>query len=994
MSGPVSSPVFVGRESALATLEVALAEVEAGHGTAVLVAGESGIGKSRLVGELSARARDRGFTVLSGECIELAEGELPYAALIGALRALLRERGVAATRDLLGGEAPELSRLLPDLLPAPGADAAPLGPGSESSQSRLFEQLLGVLTNLAAEAPVLLVIEDLHWADRSTRDFIAFLVRNARAERIALVATYRSDELHRRHPLRPFVAELERGGQATRIDLPRFDAAELRAQMAAITGRAPDPALLERLLARSDGNPFFAEELLAASTVDVADSGLPESLRDALLLRVEALSAEAQSLLQIAAVAGRTIDHSLLVAISPLAEAELNAALREAIDAHVLAGDSAAGGYRFRHALLREAVYEDMLPGESRSLHVALAEALAARPELGGAGAGTAAEVAHHWHAAHELPAALRASIEAGMAAEQMRAMAEAGLHFEHALEIWDAGSAAGEPLPLDRLEVTRRAAEAESLVGDSVRATALVRVALESIDPVAEPVTAALLHERIGRYLWTEGRGEDALPEYRRALELMPAEPPSAERALVLGALGQVLMLANRFAECLPFTREAVAIARDVGAEGIEAHALNTLAATYSHQGEPLRGKEATDRAREIARRLGLVEEVARSYINGSDALDQAGRIEESVTLALEGVEVCRRLGALRGFGDFLDTEIVGRLLRTGHWAEAEGRLLEISERHPTGITEVQTEQMLGQLRAEQGRFEEAERHAARAREVVVHSGGGAMWLVPSYGAEATIRLWRGEMDAAGAAIRECLERIEGVEGHFYVGWVYELGLRAAADAAEQARGGAVAELALAEGREMLARLDGLLAEVPGEVSPAALAARAACGAELTRLEGESDPAAWASAREKRLGLGDEFKAAYAGWRQAEAILTTGGDRTEAESAAAQALATARELGAAPLIGELEALGRRGRLSLSPKGAKSGSGELDRFDLTPRELEVLARLTHGRTNREIAEELFISQKTASVHVSNILAKLGARNRSEAGAVAQRLGVG
>src|SRR5689334_19699177 len=466
MAGPVSSSVFVGREQELAALEAALARADAGEGSVVLLAGESGIGKSRLIGELTERARASGATVLTGECLELAEGELPFAPIVGALRSLGRDQ----VEELIGPAHDELARLLPEL-----ATGAPQGAGADGafgSQSRLFEQLLGVLSALGREAPVLLVVEDLHWADRSTRDFISFLVRNARRERLALVASYRSDELHRRHPLRPFVLELERSGQAVRVELRPFGREELSQQVAAIRGATADPLLVEELLNRSEGNPFFTEELLAAAT-STAGSTLPQSLRDALLLRVEGLSEAAQSLLRIAAVAGRTIDHLLLEAVAELPDAELHDALREAVAAYVLVNDPASTGYSFRHALLREAVYEDLLPGERRTLHISLANALEKQPELAGSRAGSAAELAH----------ALPASIRVGMEAESVRALAEAALQYERALEIWDVAADAAGELPLDRFAVTRRAAEAQSLGGDRDRAIALARSLIDLID-------------------------------------------------------------------------------------------------------------------------------------------------------------------------------------------------------------------------------------------------------------------------------------------------------------------------------------------------------------------------------------------------------------------------------------------------------------------------------------------------------------------------------
>jgi DNA-binding CsgD family transcriptional regulator/tetratricopeptide (TPR) repeat protein len=991
MPVPLSSPVFVGREAELAALEAGLDRAEASEGTAFLLAGESGIGKSRLLGELSARARARGAIVLTGECVEMAGGELPYAALVGALRSLVRERGREAAAEL-AADRPELGRLMPELGPADAATTE-----AEGAQARLFEQLLGALSELAAEAPVLLAIEDLHWADRSTRDFIGFLVRSARREPISLVATYRSDEVGRRHPLRPFALELERSGGARRLDLRPFDRLELARQLEAIAGGAVDPALVDQLLERSDGNPFFAEELLAAAATDA----LPESLRDALLLRVEALSPPAQALLRTAAVAGRKIDHGLLEAVTGLTAADLNLALREALGAYVLVYDPPSSGYSFRHALLREAVYEDLLPSERRLLHVALAEALTARPELGGTEAGAAAELAYHWYAAHELPRALSASVAAGIEAEAVRALAEAALHYGNALEIWDVAAHATEDLPLDRLELIRRSAEAENLAGDPERAIALAREGLAGIEESADPVAAALLHERLGRYVWMSGRGEEALPIYRRAVELMPIEPPSEERALVLAAEGQALMLANRFADCLAPCEEALAIARELDFPAIEAHTLNSIAATYAASGKFDQAIAATERARELALPLGLTEEVLRSYVNGGDTLEQAGRIDDSIAVAWEGVDACTGLGVGRRSVDFLRAEVSDRLLRAGRWQEAERLLAELEQGGPTGITEGQVNLELAQLNADRGEFEEARRCAARARRLIVRSGG-PMWLAPLHAAEAATELWSGNPEAAAAGLEDALRLVEGAENPFYTGVLYELATRAAADIAARTPG----DLAVAAEQRRLAealveRLDRLIIPFEGNVPSRAVISRAVCGGELSRFEQSAEgDAAWDAARSVALRLGDSFRAAHAGWRQAEVVLASGGARGRAAELAAAAHATATALGAHPLVAELDALARRGRLDLGTAaaaghegGGDDASDQLARLELTPRELEVLEYLAAGATNRQIAAALFISEKTASVHVSNILAKLGVRNRGEAGALAHRLGV-
>ena len=298
MIGRVSSSRFVGRREELAALEATLAQARAGAGALALVAGDAGLGKSRLIGELARGAERDGMTVMLGECLPLGDGELPYAPIMTALRSLLRNGDRERVEAWLSSGRSELAVLLPELA---SESAIPGPPPSQLSQGQLFEQLLAVLRAAAAETPLMLVIEDFHWADRSTRDFLAYLVRAARREAIAVVVSYRPDELHRRHPARPFVLDLERVGAATKIELGPLTRAELRDQVSAILDSPPPPLLLDTLLERSEGNPFFAEELLAASQGDTGE--LPRSLRDTLLTRVEMHDAAVQDVLRIAAVA-------------------------------------------------------------------------------------------------------------------------------------------------------------------------------------------------------------------------------------------------------------------------------------------------------------------------------------------------------------------------------------------------------------------------------------------------------------------------------------------------------------------------------------------------------------------------------------------------------------------------------------------------------------------------------------------------------------------
>ncbi len=376
MAGRVSSPVFVGRQAEIEAIEAALDRAGAGQAVHLLVAGEAGVGKTRFTAEVARIARDRGFRVLRGECGNVGGSSLPYGPLVEALRGLANDLDPSEIAMLAGPAAADLARLVPSF----GSTATTAPAQSEWVQSRLFEGLLGLLTRLSARSPVLLVLEDLHWADAATRETIAFLVRALAHVPVVVVGTYRTDELHRRHPLLPWLAELERGGRVERVELARFDQARLGTLIAAILGTEPGPDVVADVFDRSDGNPFFAEELLAARQPGQAGPRLPPTLREILLAHIASAPESAHPVLGVAAVAGRRVEHDLLARVAGLPEVELLDGLRAAVGGNLLVIEVEDGveRYAFRHALVQEVAYDELLPGERRVRHRAFAEALEA----------------------------------------------------------------------------------------------------------------------------------------------------------------------------------------------------------------------------------------------------------------------------------------------------------------------------------------------------------------------------------------------------------------------------------------------------------------------------------------------------------------------------------------------------------------------------------------------------------------------------------------
>jgi len=454
MAGTVATSRFVGRTAELGRLEAAYAYASGGDPVTLCVGGEAGVGKTRLVTRFAGQVRGSGGQVLLGGCIELGEGSLPYAPAVEALRGLGRGLEPAALDELVGPGRPLLARLLPELGQGEESTSAGLAVGS-SAQARLFEAFLALLERLAGRSPTVLVVEDLHWADRSTLDLLTFLVRNLRAA-LLLVLTYRTDELHRRHPLRPFLAGLDRSGRAERLEVGRFDRVDVADLLAGILGTRPDDELVERIYRRSEGNAFFAEELLA-TTHEGTGRSLPPSLENVLLSRVQVLPEDAQATLRIVAAASGRVEHELLAAVSELPEADLLAALRAAVAHQVLVPDPATETYAFRHALTQEALYAELLPGERAQLHAAFARVLTERPDLAEPSRlAVPARLAYHWGRAHDPARALPAAVEAGLQSEAAYGFADAQRHFETALELWDQVADAEERLGLDRAAVPR----------------------------------------------------------------------------------------------------------------------------------------------------------------------------------------------------------------------------------------------------------------------------------------------------------------------------------------------------------------------------------------------------------------------------------------------------------------------------------------------------------------------------------------------------------
>jgi DNA-binding CsgD family transcriptional regulator/tetratricopeptide (TPR) repeat protein len=1012
----VSSPQFIGRQEELATLTTALDRAATGVASTILIGGDAGIGKSRLVAEISARAAGS-FLVLEGGCVSLGDGGgLPFAPIVEALRRLPSILAADPTgrlgriEDLRSPATEELGGLIPDLGSTLGAPAG-MFDRPEWVQARIFEGLLSLLRSLGERVPVLLILEDLHWADGSTRDVTSFLARNARTERLAVVGTYRTDELNRRHPLRPWLAEMDRLPRVERIGLARFGRQELEAQVAAILDDAPRAGLVEAVERRAEGNPFFVEELLACA--DEPELGLPQTLRDVLLSRVTALSDQAQRVLGIAAVAGRAVDSELLALVGGAPETALEDALRDALAAQILVSDpvSRTGGYRFRHALLAEAVYDDLLPSERRRLHAAYAAALDARPTPPGAeGASHLAALAHHASSAHEPVRALRAWVAAARAASGAFGFAESTRAYERAIDLWDAVPADDRPEGVDPAALYDEAALASMISGRPDRAVVFARMATELIDRAREPDRWAAANVRLSRALWVSGTMGEGLAILESTAAALEGSEPSPVHARVLAALASAHMLSGDHSRAIEVARHAIDLARTAASPVAEAHAMNTLGVSTVLIGRTDEGLALTREAFERTKTIpDAFDDVGRSYANLTSVLLIAGQAEESLARAVEGIAWARSVGAWGGYGRFVTGNAMDAAIHLGRWDQAESLGEELLAQHAVGINRIGTIAVAGPFLAQRGRLEMATEILEEGR-ALIGPLREAQFTAPLFAGLVELALARGNLELATSTAADGVERLRRTEDRFYVGELLAIGARAEADTAETARAGrkpAVAEQAADRAAAYVRTLREVLDEVPeSDAYGGRLAAfEAVSAAEARRASGIVDPDAWRAAAATSEFAG-AWTVAYTHYRLGEALLANQATRREAESVVSEAHRLASALSAMPLVDAIEAMARRGRIAIhsvgaalepeAPKPAAAGlpeSGEAADLGLTSREREVLSLVAEGYTNRRIAKTLFISESTAGVHVSNILGKLGVASRTEAATVAARLGM-
>ncbi len=974
---------LVGRQDSLELLAAALQRAERGLPSITVVSGETGVGKTRVVGEFLKRSE--AISVV-GACVPVAGEALPFAALAQGLRRLRAGNG----REIVEAS-PELMRLLP----GDGLDDQPIG---TFHQLRLFQAVLTLLDHLGRRRPVVWVIEDLHWADRATLDLVRFVASNLTRERAFVVITYRLEEVTRHSPMQAWLAELRRLPRVDHIGLARLgrdEAVQLVRALARAESRETPADLLESIVTRADGNPLFAQHLVWQS--DHAGGPLPAALSDLLGSRLAALPAPGRALVAAASVLARPVPLELLAAtcsglapeagLADLAAAE--EAVQSALERHVLR-ITREDLVEFHHPAIREVAYGELLSTRRAALHRAAAQALVSGIAGGESAPG---EVARHWHLAGDLPRALDSALEAGYAAEKIPAFADVYANLVRALELADRLGR-----DIDRIDVLRHAARAAQLVGDEAEAMRLLERALGLAHD--DHVRASLLEE-LGHVHLMAGRGPEAEAALRDALALLPPDEESALLAAVYAGLALLTAAWSHHEDAEWAARQALRVARAVGDRREEGRAHNALGLLACSRGDYDEAVDHMNAALRAAHASGNVDDMA-TYVNLTHVLGLAGRHEEVVAVAAEGIDAITRLGLARQTGTLLMANLAESLIKLGRYAEAQEVVDHALGLNPRGIVAAPTLLRAARLCLLRGDTPSALRHVERARAVVELEEAPIAWYRDVTEGLAEVELWAGHAAKAYDIVLAGLHAVRGTDAGS-CSWLLCLGLRALGDLAQSHRQPAAKARHEQMRRDILDLAPPAQGPATGGDPPEAPAWTATAAAEDARAQDRHAPQLWAQAARSWDDCDRPFEAAYALWREAEARL---GERVDEAAIAAlrAADARAREVGIVPIVDEVGNLATWYRVDLLPQSASpavlpagstaSGSDDsIGDYALTPREVEVLECLAAGRTNQEIASHLGISIKTASVHVSNILRKFDVPSRQDAARMAHRLGV-
>jgi DNA-binding NarL/FixJ family response regulator len=936
---------LLGRDADLSRLAQAVERARAGTGSLLLLSGEAGVGKTRLAEEAAAAS---GARMLRGAASSSAVA--PYGPVVAALRAQLRGRPDAFAE--LGGLRAHLALLLPEL-----GEQAPAG-----DRATIFEAIRAALA--AIDGPAIVFLDDLQWSDEATLDVLAGLAPAVDELPVVVLGAYRSDGLPRDHKLRWLRNELRRSGGLQELALSPLDLGETAELLAALLPGRPSPTLACALHDRTQGLPFFVEELARALDVSgrlqAGSRGLelggdeevpaPDTVRDAVLMTASPLSDAARAAVEAAAVAGQRFDLGLagrLAGEDGLAELLRHGILRDEGDGHAA----------FRHALSWEAFYADVPWLRRRALHRQLAEALEAA-------GGTPMEIAGHWQGARDAAHAREALVRAARESEAVYAYRDATSAGRQALELWP-----GDEEPERRIEVLECYARCAELAGELPEAVKAWRELAAVRSASGERLAFAEAQRRLAATYELKGERESAFAARRVAAEAFLAVDRPAEAALERLAMANHRRVGADYSEAMELARAAAGDAARAERQDLRARALGLEGVARAKRGDFEEGLETVRRglalalandltavAAELYQRLGLVLYDSADYRRAEEALDTA-------------------LGLCRIDGD-ASTEVacvtcLAYVLRErGEWPRAGALCRELIA---AGSSAWVAQGLLGTVHGFQGKFGSARRMLVTSLATSEPLGHYHMWI-DSTASLAYVAAAEGAHDEAVEHTRRLLERWDASEDLHFAVWGLQWASSFMARHGDRAGAHTCAEA--------LSRITSTTGH------QYALAALAHAIGETALLDGDADTAAEQLSRavEIHRGLDVPFERAQVELR-AGVALAAAGEREAALERLGGAYRTARKLGARPLASEAAAEVAKLGETVSRRAGPEPTG------LTRRELEVVRLIAVGRTNRDVAQELFLSPRTVDMHVRHILQKLDCRSRVEAAHRAHELGL-
>ena len=1000
-SGSIISPALVGRAREIELLETALDSARQGTGQIVLLAGEAGVGKTRLVAEIRQRAANENFTILEGSCFE-RDLLFPYAPLIDALRAFLASQQAIAMADLLGALAAELVKLLPELALALPHIQPTRALDPEAEKRRLFEtlaQFLIRLTQAPRGAPLLLILEDLHWCDETSLDFLHLLARRVSACPVFVVATYRREEISPH--LQQLLAQLGRGRLAHEVALAPLTQSEVNAMLQIIfdLNRPVRAEFLEAIYALTEGNPFFIEEvlqtLIAAGDIFYADDKwnrksleelkIPSSVQEAVQHRTAHLTVAARQLLTLAAAVGRRFNFTLLQQLAGRDESELLPLLKELVTAQLVIEETTEQ-FAFRHALTRQAVYGGLLGRERQALHRAIGETI--ERIYGNALDAHIADLSYHFYEAGGWAKALDYARRAGEKAQALHAPRAVIEHFTR-------GLAAAERLqqPPSRAPLYRARGLAHEILGDFEPARADLESALEVARGAGERAAEWQALVDLGK-LWASRNYAQTGTYFQSALDLAGTLDNPTTLAHSLNRMGNWRINAEQPLEATRCHQEALAIFQSLNDQRGLAQTFDLLAVTGTIGGDFVQStaynKQAAALFQGLDDRQGLSSCLAFLSMGGANY-----STDNVIPAAISGVE-CQQYGerAVRiareiGWraGEAFALVVAGYSL----WAQGEyGRALATIKSGLAVAQEIEHRQWislaqrnLGALYLDLLALPAARQHLEQALRLaneigsLYHAGIATGFLVSVAILEHTYA--QAEVLLDGALHPDLPMQTLAQRGIW--------------------RGRA--ELALAQKDPDLA-----LQIVNRLIASAANLETRDAGAipYLARLQGEALTALqrWAEAEATLLAALATAQAQGTPrliWR---IHLTLGRlyqaqkQRAEAEQSFAAARQVVEDIAANLPDPPLRDHFLRQALALIPqpqplsplRAAKQRSG-----GLTRRESEVAALIAQGKSNRAIAETLILGERTVEGYVANILAKLGFSSRTQIASWATQKGL-